>query len=277
MGPKKSRARSFWNKIPVEVKEQVVQQALELTELSPRELACRITDTKEYFISESSVYRILKAHDLITSPAYILMQAGDSFKNPTRRIHELWQTDFTYFRIVGWGWYYLSTVLDDFSRYIIAWKLFTSMTASDVKETLDEAIENAGVNHVQVRHRPRLLSDNGPCYLSGELKSYLEKQGMTHTRGAPYHPMTQGKIERYHRSMKNIVKLQNYYFPWELEQELTRFVDYYNNHRYHESLNNVTPADVYFGRNRQILTKRDQIKRKTLALRRKQNLKTRVA
>ena len=277
LGPKKPKARSFWNKIPEEVKEQVVCEALEQTELSPRELACRITDTKEYFISESSVYRILKSHDLITSPAYILMQAGDSFKNPTQRIHELWQTDFTYFRIIGWGWYYLSTILDDFSRYIIAWKLTTSMTASDVKDTLDEAIKNTGVNHIQVRHRPRLLSDNGPCYLSGELKNYLEKQGMVHTRGAPYHPMTQGKIERYHRSMKNVVKLQNYYFPWELEQELSRFVDYYNNHRYHESLNNVTPADVYFGRNREILTKRDQIKRKTLALRRKQNLNTRVA
>ena len=277
MSQKNPKARTFWNKIPDEVKEQVVQQALEQTELSPRELACRITDTKEYFISESSVYRILKDHDLITSPAYILMQAGDSFKNPTRRIHELWQTDFTYFRIIGWGWYYLSTVLDDFSRYIIAWKLFTSMTASDVKETLDEAVSNTGVNHIQIKHRPRLLSDNGPCYISGELKSYLEKQGMTHTRGAPYHPMTQGKIERYHRSMKNVVKLQNYYFPWELEQELSRFVDYYNNHRYHESLNNVTPADVYFGRHREILTKRDQIKRKTLAMRRKQNLKTRVA
>ena len=205
------------------------------------------------------------------------MQAGDSFKNPTRRIHELWQTDFTYFKIIGWGWYYLSTVLDDFSRYIIAWKLFTSMTASDAKETLDEAVSNTGVNHIHVKHRPRLLSDNGPCYLSGELKSYLEKQGMTHTRGAPYHPMTQGKIERYHRSMKNVVKLQNYYFPWELEQELSQFVDYYNNHRYHESLNNVTPADVYFGRNCEILTKRDKIKIKTLALRRKQNLKIRVA
>ena len=151
------------------------------------------------------------------------------------------------------------------------------MTALDVKDTLDEAIKNTGVNHVQVRHKPRLLSDNGPCYLSGELKDYLEKQGMTHTRGAPYHPMTQGKIERYHRSMKNVVKLQNYYFPWELEQELSRFVDYYNNHRYHESLNNVTPSDVYFDRHREILTKRDQIKRKTIALRRKQNLKTRVA
>ena len=171
LSPKKPKARTFWNKIPEEVKEQVVQQALEQTELSPRELACRITDTKEYFISESSVYRILKSHDLITSPAYILMQAGDCFKNPTRRIHELWQTDFTYFRITGWGWYYLSTVLDDFSRYIIAWKLTTSMTALDVKDTLDEAIKNTGVNHVQVRHRPRLLSDNGPCYLSGELKT----------------------------------------------------------------------------------------------------------
>ena len=151
------------------------------------------------------------------------------------------------------------------------------MTAMDVKDTLDEAVSETGVDQIRVKHKPRLLSDNGPCYLSGELKSYLEKQGMTHTRGAPYHPMTQGKIERYHRSMKNIVKLQNYYFPWELEQEISRFVDYYNNHRYHEALNNVTPSDVYLGRHREILTKRDQIKRKTLELRRKQNFSSRVA
>ena len=277
LGSQKPKARSFWNKIPEEVKEQVVETALDQTNLSPRELACRITDMNEYFISESSVYRILKAHDLITSPAYILMQAGDCFKNPTRRIHELWQADFTYFRIIGWGWYYLSTVLDDFSRYIIAWKLTTSMTASDVKDTLDEAVSETGVDKIKVKHKPRLLSDNGPCYLSGELKSYLEERGMTHTRGAPYHPMTQGKIERYHRSMKNIVKLQNYYFPWELETEISKFVDYYNNNRYHEALNNVTPSDVYFDRHREILTKRDLIKRKTLDLRRRQNLKSRVA
>jgi len=277
LGPQQPKARTFWNKIPEEVKEQVISEALQQTELSPRELACQITDTQGYFISESSVYRILKSHDLITSPAYILMQAGDSFKNPTRRIHELWQTDFTYFRVIGWGWYYLSTILDDYSRYIIAWKLTTSMTASDVKDTLDEAVSETGVDKIKVKHKPRLLSDNGPCYLSGELKSYLEKREMTHTRGAPYHPMTQGKIERYHRSMKNVVKLQNYYFPWELEQEISKFVDYYNHHRYHEALKNVTPADVYFGRHYEILTKRDLIKRKTLELRRKQNLKSRVA
>ena len=277
LGPKKPKARCFWNKIPEEVKEEVVCEALEQTGLSPRELACRITDRKEYFISESSVYRILKSHDLITSPAYILMQAGDSFKNPTRRIHELWQTDFTYFKIIGWGWYYLSTVLDDYSRYIIAWKLTASMTTTDVKETLDEAVKKTGIKQIQVRHRPRLLSDNGPCYLSHELKSYLEKQGMTHTRGAPYHPMTQGKIERYHRSMKNVVKLQNYYFTWELEKEISKFVDYYNNHRYHEALNNVTPADFYFGRYHEIITKREQIKIKTLKLRKKINQKIKAA
>jgi hypothetical protein len=93
LGAKNPKSRTFWNKIPVEVKEQVLFEALEQTELSPTEMAYLITDTKEYFISESSVYRILKAHDLITSPAYILMQAGDSFKKPTRRIHELWQRD----------------------------------------------------------------------------------------------------------------------------------------------------------------------------------------
>ena len=205
------------------------------------------------------------------------MQAGDSFKNPTRRIHEFWQTDFTYFRIIGWGWYYLSTVLDNYSRYIIAWKLTASMTGTDVKETLDEAVKNKGIKQIQVRHRPRLLSDNRLCYLSHELKSYLEKQGMTHTRGVPYHPMTQGKIERYHRSMKNVVKLQNYYFPWELEKEISQFVDYYNNHRNHEALNNVTPADVYFGRYHEIITKREQIKIKTLKIRKKINQKTKAA
>ena len=116
---KKPRGHPCWNAIPETVRGQVLDLALECTDLSPRELACRYTDDKRYFVSESSVYRILKAADLITSPAYVLMSASDSFKNPTTRVHEMWQTDFTYFRIINWGWYYLSTVLDDYSRYII--------------------------------------------------------------------------------------------------------------------------------------------------------------
>ncbi len=269
---RKSNPKRIWNKIPDEEKEKVVAIALELPDQSPRQLAWHITDKNGYYISESSVYRILKQYDLIPSPAYIVMSASDKFKNPTSRINELWQTDFTYFKIVGWGWYYLGSILDDYSRYIISWKLFTSMTASDVKELLDIAIEKTNITRVSVRHKPRLLSDNGPCYLAGELKEYLASKEMTHTRGAPYHPMTQGKIERYHRSMKNQVKLNNYYFPEELTAELERFVSYYNNHRYHESLNNVTPADVYFGRARKIEDKRKEIKWRTLRQRKKRNL-----
>ena len=146
------------------------------------------------------------------------------------------------------------------------------MAASDVKEVLDLAIERAGVMGVPVKHRPRLLSDNGSCYLSKELKESLENQGVEHTRGAPYHPMTQGKIVRYHRSMKNVVKLQHYYSPWELEREIAKFIEYHNHERYHESLNNVKPDDVYEGRSRQILDRREKTKRRMLQLRRRLNL-----
>ena len=109
-----------------------------------------------------------------------MLTAGTAFQHPTRRPNELWQTDFTYRHVVSWGWYCLSTVLDD---------------------------RMPGV------HRPRLLSDNGPCYISGQLATYLETHGLPHTRSAPYHPMSQGKIERYHRSLKNVVKLEQYYSP----------------------------------------------------------------
>src|SRR6202011_4393156 len=105
--------------------------ALDEPTLSPRELAVRFTDTEKYFVSEASVYRLLKAHDLIASPAFIVMKAADEFKDKTTAPNQLWQTDFTYLKVIGWGWFYLSTILDDFSRYIIAWKLCTTMKADD--------------------------------------------------------------------------------------------------------------------------------------------------
>jgi len=232
-------------------------------------LAVSFVDQQQYFVSEASVYRLLKAHDLITSPAFILLKAADHFVQPTTAPNQLWQTDFTYLRVIGWGWFYLSTVLDDFSRYILAWKLCTTMTAIDVSDTLAMALRNSGLDRVHVRHRPRLLSDNGPSYVSAQLGSWLAEHGMTHTRGKPYHPMTQGKIERYHRSLKNQILLENYYLPGQLEARLAEFVDYYNSRRYHESLNNLTPADVYSGRVQTVLTRRKNIKLKTIELRRR--------
>ena len=171
--------------------------------------------------------------------------------------------------MIGWGWFYLSTVLDDYSRYILAWKLCDGMTANDVSDTLTLALAASGLEAARVRHRPRLLSDNGPSYVSAELKHWLVERGMGHTRGRPYHPMTQGKIERWHRSMKNQVLLENYYLPGDLKARIGEFVNYYNTERYHESLNNLTPEDVYTGRGQTVLNRRRRIKQKTLAERRR--------
>jgi RNA-directed DNA polymerase len=268
----RAQARQFWNRIPDTVREQVVQIALERPELSPRELAWHITDTEGYFISESSTYRILKACDLVTSPVFQIVSAKDKFEQPTERINELWQTDFTQLKVIGWGWYYLCTVLDDFSRYILAWRLAPTMTTDDVKATLTVAVQITGIQQVKIEHRPRLLSDNGAAFIAEPLAKYLQDHHIQHVRGAPYHPQTQGKIERYHRSMKSVVKLENFYFPWELEQAVASFVDYYNHRRYHESLGNITPADVYFGRAQEVQLRREQIKQQTLIARRQQYL-----
>ena len=169
------RPDRVWNRIPDNVRGQIVQLALDEPELSPRELATRFTDSKSYFVSEASVYRLLKDHNLIASPAYIVMKAADEFKDKTTAPNQLWQTDFTYLKVIGWGWFYLSTILDDFSRYIIAWKLCTTMKVGDVTETLDLALQASGLDRAKVVHRPRLLSDNGPSYISADLAEWLDK------------------------------------------------------------------------------------------------------
>ncbi len=266
--PKPSRV---WNRIPDKVREEIVQLALEEPELSPRELAARFTDTKSHFVSEASVYRLLKAHDLITSPAFIVVKTADEFKDKTTAPNQLWQTDFTYLKVIGWGWFYPSTILDDFSRHIVAWKLCTTMKAEDVRETLNLALQVSGLDQVHVVHRPRLLSDNGSSYISADLAKWLGERNIEHVRGAPYHPRTQGKIERWHQTLKNRVLLENYYFPGDLEANVGAFVEHYNHRRYHESLNKLTAADVYLGRGQKILMQGERIKRITIQNRRLQH------
>ncbi len=214
---KASRPTRVWNRIPDAIRERIVQLALDEPELSPRELATRF-------------------------------KAAEEFKDKTTAPNQLWQTDFTYLKVTGWGWFYLSAVLDDFSRYIIAWKLCTTMKAQDVTDTLDIALTASGCDQARIIHKPRLLSDNGSSYVSSELAEWLDAQNMGHVRGAPYHPQTQGKIERWHQTLKNRILLENYYLPGDLEAHIEKFVDHYNHRRYHESLSNLTPANVYFGR-----------------------------
>ena len=208
-----SKPKQVWNRIPDAIRGRLVQLALDEPELSPRELATRFTDTENYFVSEASVYRLLKAHDLITSPAFIAVKAADEFKDKTTAPNQLWQTDFTYLKVIGWGWLYLSTILDDFSRYIIAWKLCTTMKADDVTDTLKRALTASGCSQARVVHKPRLLSDNGSSYVSGDLAKWLAVQGMGHVRGAPCHPQTQGKIERWHQTLKNRLCSKTIIYP----------------------------------------------------------------
>ncbi len=274
---KKPDPGPVWNKVPEEITQQLVTLALAEPDLSPRELAVRFTEGRRYYLSESTVYRILKSHDLITAPAFIVLKAAERFANPTTAVNQLWQTDFTYLKVIGWGWFYLSTVLDDFSRYIIAWRLCKTMSASDVSATLRDALQATGFVRVGVRHRPRLLSDNGPCYISSELQSWLAENNVPHSRGKPYHPMTQGEIERWHRTLKDRILINNYYLPEELERQIDAFVNHYNTCRYHESLNNLTPYDVFTGQGTAILQKRNRIKEKTMKLRKQLHFKRRAA
>src|SRR5690606_7218236 len=184
LADRSSAPSRVWNRIPAGIHDQIIELALEHSELSPRELAVRFTDDNRYFVSEATVYRLLKAHDLISSPAFMVIKAADAFHARTTRPNEMWQTDFTYFKIIGWGWMYLSTVLDDYSRYIIAWKLCGTMRAEDVTDTLDMALAASGCDQAQVHHRPRLLGDNGPSYLAADLAQYIVAATMSPVRGA---------------------------------------------------------------------------------------------
>jgi len=273
LSARKPNRKHHWNRIPDTERTEVINLALELTHYSPRELAWFITDTRQWFISESSVYRILKQAGLICPPTHELNRAADEFTDKTKRVNEMWQTDFTYLKVVGWGWYYLSTLLDDYSRYIVHWELCKNMTRDDVERNVEVALTKTDLPKSQ---RPRLLSDNGSCYIAQELGGFMEDKGIKHIRGRAHHPQTQGKIERYHRTMKNVIKLDTYYFPDQLEEQIAAFIDHYNNHRYHESLDNLTPADVYFGREREILNNRKQTKMKTLKKRRQNYLESKL-
>lgn len=270
LADKPVKRKQYWNQIPDGEKQGIVELALEYPERSPREVACLFTDIYKRYVSESSVYRILKAKGLITTPAFMLSTASDEFKDKTVRVNEMWQTDFTYFKIPGWGWYFLSTVLDDYSRFIVHWQLCKGMKVDDAADTIDQAMLKANLKPGQ---KPKLLSDNGSCYIAKDFKDFLDSRDIKHIRGRVNHPQTQGKIERYHRSMKNVVKLDVYYSPMELEAALRKFIHYYNYERYHESLKNVTPADMYYGKAERTLERRRKIKQKTLTERKRNYLK----
>jgi transposase InsO family protein len=153
-------------------------------------------------------------------------------------------------------------------RLAVAWKLCTGLRASDVTDTLELALTPSGCDFAKVVHRPRLRSDNGSSYIAGDLADWLADKGVARIRGAPNHPQTQGKIERWHQTLKNRVLLENYFLPGQLEAAVAAFVEHHDHSRYHGSLGNLARADVYLGRGQAILEAREKIKKLTIRNRR---------
>ena len=265
-----SSTRIPWNKLSPPEVATVLAAARESPEWSSRQLATWITDHLRLSVGESTVYRLLKREGLVKPPEMQLV-AGKEYQRKTSGPHQMWATDASYFRVVGWGYYYMVTVMDDYSRSILAWKLQLDMTSDSLIQVVQLAIDATGMTEVPLADRTRLLSDNGSGYVSRAFRDYLGLVGIRHILAAPYHPQTNGKLERYHQSIKQEVNQVPYEVPGDLEVATLGFVDYYNNRRYHKALGNVTPDDVLKGRRDGILIRRREVKAQTLQWRQRYN------
>jgi putative transposase len=260
-----------WNKLRPEEETKVLAEAQASPEFSCRQLACKLTDSGSMYVSESTVYRVLKREGLIKPAEIIGFKAAKEYHRKTKKPNELWASDCCHLRVIDWGWYYLETVMDDFSRFILSWDLKTDMTGGSLEDVMQQAVDFTGMTDVPVEDRTVLLSDNGAGYISQQFNQYLRFVGIRHITASPFHPQTNGKIERYHRTIKGEINQVPHDMPSELKEAIRAFIDYYNYRRYHEGLGNVTPYDVYSGRHLEIIQRRKEAKSKTLEARRDYN------
>lgn len=275
LGLAKAKTSRFWiwNRLTPSEVEKILEVARLHPELSPRLLAVKITDEEEFSVSESTVYRILKQNGLIMAKPLFEMPALREWKHKTTRPDELWQCDGTNLFVIGWGYYKLIPVEDDFSRKILAHDIRPDETAFSISDIVELAIESARKEgHLMgAQTMPKLYSDNGSGFTSRLLAGYLDTHGIRHVFATPYHPQGRGKIERFNRRIKQKLCLVVYCSPEELRKAANEAIATYNRTP-HESLNNVSPNDVYAGRKEAILRKSREKKILTLKRRKQYNL-----
>jgi putative transposase len=215
-----------------------------------RRLCYMMIDADIVAVSPSSVYRVLTNAGLLNKWNGKKSKKGDGFVQPLKA-HEHWHIDISYINICG-TFYYMCSVLDGFSRYIVHWEIREAMKESDVEIILQRAHEKFPDT------TPRIISDNGPQFIANDFKEFIRISGMTHVKTSPYYPQSNGKLERYHRTIKSTCIRANTPLSLDDCQRLvTDFVDSYNNTRLHSSIGYITPADKLHGRAELIQAQRD--------------------
>ena len=264
--------KRIWNRLSEYEHSRVLEIAKHHPELSCRLLAVKIIDEEPFSVSPTTVYRLLKQAGLVEPRPLTEMPAAKSWGHKTKRPDEIWQSDATHYFVVDWGFYKQIAVQDDYSRNPLAWDLKADETAFSISDVVEQAIKNARkLGHLQDGLMPKFLSDNGPGFTSKVLAEYLYAHGIKHIFGRPYHPQTQGKIERFHRSIKEKVCLLVYCSPGELKEGIDEAIMRYARTP-HTALKNVSPLDVYMGRQEEILKRRAEKKRLTLERRKLYNM-----
>jgi putative transposase len=216
-----------------------------------RRLTFMMLDADVVACSPSSVYRVLKAAGLLDRHNPKPSSKGTGFVQPLRP-HEHWHVDVSYLNIAG-TFYYLCSLLDGCSRYIVHWEIRETMTEADVQQIVQRARERfPGVT-------PRIISDNGPQFIARDFKEFIRLCGMTHVRTSPYYPQSNGKIERWHRILKeDCIRPGTPLTLEDAQRIVARFVEHYNTVRLHSAIGYITPKDKLEGRAKEILDARDR-------------------
>jgi transposase InsO family protein len=215
-----------------------------------RRLTFMMLDRDVVAVSPSSVWRVLGQAGLLSKWNGEPSKKGTGFAQPPAA-HEHWHIDVSYVNLSG-TFYYLCSVLDGYSRLLVHWELRPSMTEAEIEIVLQRAREK------YPEAKPRIISDNGPQFLARDFKEFIRVAGMTHVRTSPYYPQSNGKLERWHKSLKSeCIRPLTPLTQQDAERLIGKYVDHYNNERLHSAIGYVTPIDMMAGRQKEIHAARD--------------------